>query len=57
MNFSITTVKLKRVDSTNLYAKALFNDLPDGSLILADSQTAGRGRLGREWISPPGVNV
>lgn len=57
MNFSITTIKLKKVDSTNLYAKALFNDLPDGSLILADSQTAGRGRLGREWISPPGVNV
>jgi BirA family biotin operon repressor/biotin-[acetyl-CoA-carboxylase] ligase len=31
--------------------------IPEGTLILAESQTQGRGRLGRRWISPPGVNL
>ena len=26
-------------------------------VILSDSQEKGRGRLGRLWISPPGVNI
>ena len=30
---------------------------PEGTTILADQQTAGRGRLGREWVSPPGANL
>jgi BirA family transcriptional regulator, biotin operon repressor / biotin---[acetyl-CoA-carboxylase] ligase len=29
----------------------------EGLLIVADSQTAGRGRLGRLWHSPPGQNL
>ena len=32
-------------------------DAEHGTLVLADSQTAGRGRLGREWFSPPGINL
>lgn len=28
-----------------------------GTTIIADTQTAGRGRRGRTWISPPGVNL
>ncbi|MBZ0233390.1 MAG: hypothetical protein K8M05_13765, partial [Deltaproteobacteria bacterium] len=28
-----------------------------GTVVMADAQTAGRGRLGRAWASPPGVNV
>ncbi|HET8722194.1 MAG TPA: biotin--[acetyl-CoA-carboxylase] ligase, partial [Nitrospira sp.] len=28
-----------------------------GVLVLADAQTAGRGRMGRSWFSPSGVNV
>lgn len=28
---------------------------PDGALIVADTQTAGRGRSGRRWITPPGA--
>lgn len=31
--------------------------LPQGSVILAESQTAGRGRAGRPWMSPPDVNL
>lgn len=29
----------------------------EGTVILADSQTAGKGRLGRRWESPPGCNL
>jgi BirA family biotin operon repressor/biotin-[acetyl-CoA-carboxylase] ligase len=28
-----------------------------GTMVLASSQTAGRGRLGREWFSPPGAGL
>jgi BirA family biotin operon repressor/biotin-[acetyl-CoA-carboxylase] ligase len=30
---------------------------PEGSVALAEEQTAGRGRFGRAWVSPPGVNL
>ncbi len=30
---------------------------PDGSLVLAEKQTAGRGRRGRSWESPAGANI
>ncbi|MBI5100123.1 MAG: biotin--[acetyl-CoA-carboxylase] ligase [Nitrospirae bacterium] len=30
---------------------------PEGIVVIADSQTHGKGRLGREWVSPPGVNL
>jgi BirA family biotin operon repressor/biotin-[acetyl-CoA-carboxylase] ligase len=29
----------------------------DGMVIIADTQKSGRGRFGRTWISPPGVNL
>jgi BirA family biotin operon repressor/biotin-[acetyl-CoA-carboxylase] ligase len=29
----------------------------DGTVIIADAQKSGRGRFGRTWISPPGVNL
>lgn len=29
----------------------------DGSIVVADEQTAGRGRLGRRWVAPPGTAV
>jgi BirA family biotin operon repressor/biotin-[acetyl-CoA-carboxylase] ligase len=30
---------------------------PEGVIALAEEQTAGRGRMARTWISPPGVNI
>jgi BirA family biotin operon repressor/biotin-[acetyl-CoA-carboxylase] ligase len=42
------------VDSTNAFALRLLGrdaDLPEGALIIAESQTAGRGRMGRSWHS------
>ena len=47
---------LDEVDSTNTYAREHFDDLPDGTLVVARRQTAGRGRRGRSWLSPPGIN-
>lgn len=45
-------------DSTNTRASRLAAEgEPEGTVVVADSQTAGRGRLGRTWVSPPGVNI
>ena len=44
--------------STNLQAKLdAENGAENGALIVADMQTAGRGRRGRTWNSPPGTNL
>lgn len=48
---------LDTVDSTNAYALRNFESFGNGSLIVAKSQTQGRGRKGRSWSSPPDVNV
>lgn len=48
----------KKVDSTNRVAKILAEQgIPDGTLIVADYQTAGRGRISRSWIAPPGSSI
>jgi BirA family biotin operon repressor/biotin-[acetyl-CoA-carboxylase] ligase len=45
--------------STNDEAAALARSGPEdeGLLVVADTQSAGRGRLGRAWHSPPGENL
>jgi len=44
---------LESVGSTNTYLKGLDTAaLPEGHVVLADGQTAGRGRLGRTFFSP-----
>ncbi len=44
--------------STNDHADRLAErGTPDGTAIVAEQQTAGRGRLGRAWFSPPGAGL
>jgi BirA family transcriptional regulator, biotin operon repressor / biotin---[acetyl-CoA-carboxylase] ligase len=46
------------LDSTNNLAKELAaREAPEGTVVIAETQTGGRGRLGREWNSPPGVGL
>jgi BirA family transcriptional regulator, biotin operon repressor / biotin---[acetyl-CoA-carboxylase] ligase len=45
------------VGSTNAVAADLFEKTSEGAVVLADGQEKGRGRLGRTWISPAGVNI
>jgi BirA family transcriptional regulator, biotin operon repressor / biotin---[acetyl-CoA-carboxylase] ligase len=46
------------LDSTNDLAKELAaRGAPEGTLVVAEAQTGGRGRLGREWNSPPAVGL
>lgn len=48
----------RTTESTNDDARrAARAGAPTGSAFLADSQSHGRGRLGRIWHSPPGVNL
>lgn len=53
---------LPEIDSTNSHAMALLERDPEGSkydgiVILAEHQTAGRGRLGRKWHSTRGAGL
>ncbi|MEA3457647.1 MAG: biotin--[acetyl-CoA-carboxylase] ligase [Candidatus Thermoplasmatota archaeon] len=45
----------KSLSSTNLYAKKLVEDgATEGTIVVADIQTSGRGRKDRKWSSPKG---
>lgn len=53
--FGRTIVFLHETDSTNNVAKELAAyGANEGTVVVAETQTAGRGRLDREWISPTG---
>lgn len=44
-----------KVDSTNNWAKELaLQSAPEGTVTISRTQTSGRGRLGRSWLSPEG---
>ena len=46
------------IDSTNRHAFKLAQEGADeGEVIVAESQTRGKGRLGRSWFSPPRLNL
>ena len=55
----------QEIDSTNNWAKEYAGSRiwmekgtdPDGTLFVAEKQTAGKGRQGRVWTSPPGENI
>src|SRR5512139_1080552 len=49
---------LESTDSTNRRAREeARRGAPEGTAVIAESQSGGKGRLGRSWISPPGVNA
>lgn len=49
---------LDTIDSTNTYAKELArNGAPEGTVVIADHQTGGRGRMGRSFSSPAGMGI
>jgi BirA family biotin operon repressor/biotin-[acetyl-CoA-carboxylase] ligase len=51
-------VRLAVVDSTNRYLVDLARSgAPEGTSVLAEGQTAGRGRLGRRWVDAAGGSV
>ncbi len=53
-----TMIVLDTVASTNDYAKGLSNeDGPHGTVVIAEEQTAGRGRFGRRWQSSASMNL
>ena len=46
------------LDSTNNRLKVLASQgAPHGTVLIADRQTGGRGRMGRSFLSPPGVGI
>lgn len=45
---------LSCTDSTNTQIKQTYQNTPEGFVLLAEQQTAGRGRLGRQFLSPKG---
>ena len=48
----------KELDSTNIYASRIArNGTPEGTVVITDCQTRGKGRLNRVWQSPPRKNI
>jgi BirA family transcriptional regulator, biotin operon repressor / biotin---[acetyl-CoA-carboxylase] ligase len=54
----LKVIALERTTSTNDEAlRRAREGAPHGTLIIAECQTAGRGRKGRRWLSPPGTGI
>ena len=48
----------EKIDSTNVCAKVLADvDMEEGTVVIAEYQTSGHGRLGRSWLSEAGKNL
>jgi len=51
-------ISFTETDSTNVQARRIAEEGGiEGTVVVADQQIAGRGRLGRRWESPAGVNL
>jgi BirA family biotin operon repressor/biotin-[acetyl-CoA-carboxylase] ligase len=56
--FAQNLVFQRSLNSTNTLAKELAaQGAPEGTLVLAEEQREGRGRMGRRWVSPGHVNL
>src|SRR5215218_2407180 len=47
----------EHVGSTPSTQQLLAPEAPEGALVVAEEQTAGRGRLGRRWLAPAGTSL
>jgi BirA family biotin operon repressor/biotin-[acetyl-CoA-carboxylase] ligase len=57
-HFGSTIVFFEETGSTNDVAARLAEaGAPEGTTVVASAQLAGRGRLGRQWFSPPGAGL
>ena len=45
------------LSSTNIKAKEIAKDENEGTVVIAEEQTKGKGRLGRNWVSPKGKGI
>ena len=54
-----TVIHLERIDSSNNYARQLVRDkMPiEGTVVVADEQTNGRGQRSNSWITQPEMNL
>ena len=52
-------IRLEETTSTNNYLRGLVGkeSLPEGSIVVTEYQTAGRGQVGNTWESEPGKNL
>lgn len=54
---SVQLEVLNIIDSTNQYLKDKHQQVENGHVVIAEAQTAGRGRRGRQWVSPYGSSL
>ena len=54
---SVNLIAVDRLSSTNTVLKSIYNIVSDNTVLLADSQTAGRGRLNKNFYSPNNTGV
>ncbi|HKO45099.1 MAG TPA: biotin--[acetyl-CoA-carboxylase] ligase [Pyrinomonadaceae bacterium] len=58
MAFNPTILRFESLPSTNLEAaRRATEGAPEGLCVVAAEQTSGRGRLGRQWLSPKGAGL
>lgn len=52
-------IRIGETDSTNNYIRRILSQrsLPEGSLVITDFQTSGRGQVGNSWESEAGKNL
>ncbi|MDL2222775.1 biotin--[acetyl-CoA-carboxylase] ligase [Bacteroidales bacterium OttesenSCG-928-M11] len=52
-------IRIESVESTNKYLKDLLNchHLEEGTVVITDNQTAGRGQIGSSWEAEKGMNL
>lgn len=50
-------IHLETVDSTNNYLKKIGNEVEEGTVVISEEQTSGKGRWGRTWSSKAGEGI